>query len=180
MFAVYRFYGATNELLYVGCSANPFNRLAGHKTTRDSFPEVKKITLDWYETSDEAATKEAEGIQFESPLWNRSFCRQDVSRFTGPREPYGPRVGKERWLGVTCPRCGEYKPDTIQAYCKPCYSTYQLERKLTVGWVPVARTGLCPRCSTEPKGPNGYCRTCKKIVSAEARAKRRGVMLGDL
>lgn len=166
--AVYRFHGATGELLYVGASLRPFTWIYNHQNTQSWYTDVSNVTLEWYKNWLEAHQAEATAIQNEHPKYNIVTPEpEDVGK---RRERGHP----QNWMGVTCPRCSGYKPNREAAYCPRCTVEYHNERKRAAGWVPTVRTGLCPRCNAEPKSPNGYCRGCKKIVSKEARAKARG------
>jgi predicted GIY-YIG superfamily endonuclease len=67
--ALYRFFDADGQLLYVGVSAEPFRRWASH-TERHWWKKAVKFAIVWH--PDEAAARAAErsAIQVEAPLHN--------------------------------------------------------------------------------------------------------------
>lgn len=97
--ALYRFYGDTGQLLYVGITQDPGKRLAQHTATKNWWTSVRGISIDWYSSRADAAAAERRAITVERPLMN--VQRPSVKPPVHVAEP--PR------------RCG---------HCAPCvYST---------------------------------------------------------
>lgn len=67
--AVYRFFDKKDELLYVGCSINPFSRFESHRDKRRDM--VRYVEIEWFETQTLAEAAEAVAIRREKPLWNK-------------------------------------------------------------------------------------------------------------
>lgn len=68
--ALYRFYTDTGRLLYVGITADPGKRFGQHAATKSWWPDVRGISLEWYETRVEVEHAERRAIQIEQPVWN--------------------------------------------------------------------------------------------------------------
>lgn len=67
--AVYRFYDSENVLLYVGASGSPEKRWHGH-AAKPWWPDVKRNSMTWYPTKQEALAAETDAIQDEHPKHN--------------------------------------------------------------------------------------------------------------
>lgn len=68
--ALYRFYGDTGQLLYVGITADPGRRFAQHAATKNWWAAVRGISLDWYTSREDALEAEKRAIKIERPLAN--------------------------------------------------------------------------------------------------------------
>lgn len=66
---VYRFFGASGELLYVGVAFNPSWRFEEHRAFKP-WHQIVRIELTWYPNRPEALAAEANAIKVEAPLWN--------------------------------------------------------------------------------------------------------------
>ena len=108
--ALYRFYGDTGQLLYVGITHDPGKRLAQHTATKHWWSAVRGISLDWYSSREDALAAERRAIKVERPLMN-------VQR-PAMQEPV-KRCGH-------CPGCREQEPCDIydnqddDPFCDPC------------------------------------------------------------
>lgn len=69
---LYRFFGRSNELLYVGITHDFQQRLNQHYQHRPSeqLNQIDRITTQKYATREKVIKAEHEAIQTESPLWN--------------------------------------------------------------------------------------------------------------
>lgn len=67
--ALYRFFDAENDLLYIGITHRLEGRLAQHKRVKP-WGEVASITLEWHSSRRDAIAAEVEAIQAERPRWN--------------------------------------------------------------------------------------------------------------
>jgi predicted GIY-YIG superfamily endonuclease len=158
--AVYRFFGAGGELLYVGCSADLSTRLYQHRSSKDWYQQIVRITLEWYPGWLEGARAEAAAILAENPLHNvRTIDPANCGKVYAPH-PRGD--------GLHCPKCGKPKEDSRpgRAYCRSCQRDYQLARRVALGWMPrPPPTLICPRCrGTKEAGPS-YCKKCKSQIN---------------
>lgn len=71
MTSVYRHFDADGQLLYIGCSINPLQRLESHKQQSDWFDSIATVTIENYRTHSEALAIEASAILGEQPLYNK-------------------------------------------------------------------------------------------------------------
>lgn len=76
--AVYRHFSEDGVLLYIGTSGNPFERLVCHKSLSSWAHQVSTISIDWFETKEEARVAEKAAIQAEEPLHNAQFLREET------------------------------------------------------------------------------------------------------
>lgn len=67
---LYRHFGSSGELLYVGISISALRRITEHRGTSSWFSSVVKIELERFETRDIALQAERVAISAENPLFN--------------------------------------------------------------------------------------------------------------
>lgn len=67
--ALYRLFGATEELLYIGVAFDPKVRFVQHRKAK-WWHQATRHTLEWFPTRAEAEAAETAAIQSESPLYN--------------------------------------------------------------------------------------------------------------
>jgi predicted GIY-YIG superfamily endonuclease len=70
--ALYRLYGESGTLMYVGIARNPNKRFKQHANDKEWFKDVdhEKTKIVWYRSRDEAAEHEAQAIEDEMPIFN--------------------------------------------------------------------------------------------------------------
>jgi len=68
--AVYRWYDANDQLLYVGVSFDLGTRFASHRYGNDNWQQVRRIELEWFDSRRGALEAEARAIATEHPMWN--------------------------------------------------------------------------------------------------------------
>lgn len=68
--ALYRFYDAHENLLYVGISNDPWRRWREHVYEKSWYPQVKHQSVTWYDTEDQARATETRAIRRERPRFN--------------------------------------------------------------------------------------------------------------
>lgn len=68
--AIYRFYDASERLLYIGITENPRARFADHESKKPWWKDVTRHSIEWRETREEAEAAELEAIRAERPVWN--------------------------------------------------------------------------------------------------------------
>lgn len=76
--ALYRVFGPDDALLYVGISNNFGTRWQQHAGKQEWWPEVRRQTVDWYDTRIEAAAAEVDAIKTERPQYNRAHNQSQV------------------------------------------------------------------------------------------------------
>lgn len=69
--ALYRFYGAAGELLYVGITRNPSARWKAHGRTKEWWTEVARIDLETFESRESVLAAERAAIRAEHPRYNK-------------------------------------------------------------------------------------------------------------
>jgi predicted GIY-YIG superfamily endonuclease len=73
--AVYRLYGADDQLLYIGCTDDPESRWVQHAGDKSWWPKVTRKAVEWRDTREEALAAEAAAIAGEAPEWNWTHNR---------------------------------------------------------------------------------------------------------
>jgi predicted GIY-YIG superfamily endonuclease len=68
--AVYRFWDASDTLLYIGVTENPDARFGGHESTKPWWPDVARKAIEWHENRVLADAAETEAIGTERSLYN--------------------------------------------------------------------------------------------------------------
>lgn len=68
--ALYRFFDASGELLYVGITMNPVGRWASHRTEKPWWSEVATITLESHPSREAVERAERDAIRAERPRYN--------------------------------------------------------------------------------------------------------------
>lgn len=100
--ALYRFFSATGELLYIGAmlAINISGRMRHHKCTKPWITETKNISLEWYPNKEDAFAAESAAIAIENPKYNTRKRPVDCEKHGVPLHP---KKGKRRdWF---CPVC---------------------------------------------------------------------------
>lgn len=98
--AVYRFYSASDVLLYIGICDEPLKRWYSHAVDKTWWPDVARFSVVWFTLREEAEESERESINAEKPLHNISlngiprkgsqFPMMHLHRLT--RERFGDRI----------------------------------------------------------------------------------------
>ena len=70
---LYRHFNEWGELLYVGVSLSAAVRLGGHRNTSGWFSEIAFITIEHFDTREDALIAEEIAIQKEDPIYNLGF-----------------------------------------------------------------------------------------------------------
>lgn len=77
--ALYRFYGADGDLLYVGISIDPDGRWKAHRDNKEKWvPFVARRTVEWLDSRPEALDAEARAIRSERPRYNGTHNYDEV------------------------------------------------------------------------------------------------------
>lgn len=81
--SLYRFYDASEELLYVGVSNEPWRRRKRHSVTQPWYPRVRHQAITWLDSEDAALRAETRAIRAERPAFNvRGAIRPVRARVT--------------------------------------------------------------------------------------------------
>lgn len=91
--ALYRFFNADEELLYVGVADDPEERWKAHRT-RTWWPQVVRKSVEWFPCRSDALTAELIAIRTEGPIHNDAGKPYDYDAWHGI--PDG-----EEWLSLT-------------------------------------------------------------------------------
>lgn len=70
---LYRIYGESGVLLYVGIAQTPGARLAGHQKSKPWWGEVRRVTCEWFPDRRDVLGAEALAIIDEEPRYNRTM-----------------------------------------------------------------------------------------------------------
>ena len=155
---VYRLFNVMRELLWVGVTSSLNERFSHHRNEREWAPEIATATVTWFPDRPAALLAETEAIKKEAPKYNKAVG--------DPEALFNPRFG-------SCPRCGGPKQNMTVAYCPPCRTKYDQERKRARGWLPrPPPTMICPTCGGPKKQGPGYCNKCKSARNKEYRKNR--------
>jgi len=110
---LYRHYNSTGELLYIGISLSVLNRLGQHKDNSHWFNSITNISIESYNTREEALIAERDSIINERPYYNtihnntlkRLYKRldrlgQNINNEKNPILVYSERFNKrvEKWM----------------------------------------------------------------------------------
>ncbi|QDP60573.1 MAG: putative GIY-YIG endonuclease [Prokaryotic dsDNA virus sp.] len=68
--ALYRFYGESDVLLYVGISQCPFTRSKSHEANASWYGDIRFMEVEWHDTREDAARAERVAIDRERPQHN--------------------------------------------------------------------------------------------------------------
>lgn len=88
--ALYRHYGPERKLLYVGVSLNAVARLAQHKNYSQWFGDIRRVTVEWFDSREEALAAERAAVAAEKPFYNKN-----LKRHTAPSPPEPPQARSE-------------------------------------------------------------------------------------
>jgi len=69
--ALYRHWDVDGNLLYVGISLSAVHRLTQHKRDSHWHDQIANMTIEWFETREEALEAERTAIQLERPIFNK-------------------------------------------------------------------------------------------------------------
>jgi hypothetical protein len=91
--ALYRLYGEDGQLLYVGITGAPGQRMKQHADAQPWWGEVTRKTLVWYPTRADAWNAEAHALAAEHPKYNLTMSsnpgaarRAIAARYTMPED----------------------------------------------------------------------------------------------
>jgi predicted GIY-YIG superfamily endonuclease len=69
--ALYRHFDANGQLLYIGVSLNPVQRMMQHSCGSDWFYDISRMTIEWIDSRYDALKAEHAAIIEEKPLHNK-------------------------------------------------------------------------------------------------------------
>lgn len=99
---LYRFYGADDQLLYVGITNKPGQRWEAHMRLQPWWPQVQRQTSEWHPNREAAADAEIVAIREEGPLHNRRHATS---------AGLNPLTLQTAW---TCTACGWTTEDPVE------------------------------------------------------------------
>ena len=80
--ALYRIRGEGDALLYIGITCNLAMRWNGHQRKQPWWDELRSLTVDWYDSRDEAEAAEEAAIKAERPKYNKTYLVKRPRRLT--------------------------------------------------------------------------------------------------
>lgn len=98
--ALYRFYSATGQLLYVGITSNPGSRFKQHQQDKPWWHDVAGISVEQHGSRDAALAAEARAIAVENPQHN-------VQRPSINKRRALQKASSERRIVWPCAECDE-------------------------------------------------------------------------
>jgi predicted GIY-YIG superfamily endonuclease len=72
---LYRFYDIDRQLLYVGITNNPWQRIKAHESDKDWWNEVAHATFEHYQSRMELEAEERAAIKSERPRYNKTHVQ---------------------------------------------------------------------------------------------------------
>lgn len=94
--ALYRFFDATGQLLYVGLTSDPGRRMGQHRVEKPWWSEVANVTIQTYPDRESVAAAERAAIRTETPRYN-------VACTMRPRERTAKGPARESNISVRLP-----------------------------------------------------------------------------
>jgi hypothetical protein len=98
--AVYRVFGEERLLLYIGMTNSVPIRWNGHEAVQPWWEELRSLTVEWYETREEADAAEKAAILAEQPKYNVTYLKPSLVR----RERKRPEPTPVDWAAVALER----------------------------------------------------------------------------
>lgn len=124
--ALYRFFNATGELLYIGISNDPKVRWSAHAGDKRWWPEVAEKAVDWFPSREVAEQAEIAAIAKESPRYNVTHSltrkpgdarREDTGRYGLQVKVRGSRSAWERF-GQAAEAAGTNRSAVLLAFMR--------------------------------------------------------------
>ena len=107
---LYRFFDAHGELLYVGRTNNPPQRLNGHKADKDWWRDVSNVAMEHYESFAALEQAERDAIKNENPKYNivhnKRGSKSRFIRFCGVQIELDADAGIVTFHDVQSTLCG--------------------------------------------------------------------------
>jgi len=91
--ALYRFYDADEQLLYVGITSDPWRRWRQHVLEKAWYPQVKHQAVTWYDSRIRAELAEQSAIRCERPRFNIAGAVRPVADEVSPEPAPEPAPG---------------------------------------------------------------------------------------
>lgn len=104
--ALYRFFNADGDLLYVGISLNPFTRWKQHRSEKPWWVEVVNVTIQHYDDRETVSLAELDATKNERPRYNRTHNPDTLEGAERMASLLGRMVKPPKAYQGTCPDCG--------------------------------------------------------------------------
>jgi predicted GIY-YIG superfamily endonuclease len=88
--ALYRIHGEADALLYIGISHRVPLRWNQHQVVQPWWDELRSLTVEWYDSREEAEEAESAAIEAEMPKYNRTYLVPREPRKVWPKPITGP------------------------------------------------------------------------------------------
>ena len=130
MHTLYRFYDASDTLLYIGITGNMPARMAQHRADKSWWPEVSVIRLEQFQSRAELQSAERESIRIERPKYNKVFNGQQHSTGSNrSRQNDFTPLSEGNFVGLGL--CSGECPVGVILYVDECFITLGLKSFLT-------------------------------------------------
>lgn len=93
--SLYRHFNSDGQLLYVGISLNWKNRLSQHHKDSYWFMDVTDISIEWFDSREDALKAERDAIKTEKPLCNKMHNLDGSEIDEKPVEEESPCLGTQ-------------------------------------------------------------------------------------
>lgn len=94
MHILYRLFGESNDLLYIGITNNIFSRIYTHSRDKDWFSDIRNINIEHFNNRKELKSAEILAIKNESPPYNKDHSNE----FTSERSLRKLRTEAKRFI----------------------------------------------------------------------------------
>lgn len=172
--ALYRFYGAGDELLYIGITNSIPRRLDQHSDSKPWYVEATRIDVRHFPTRSAALAAEMAAIKAEHPKYNIVHNRDRAARAARHKGPRGPwvfesrRSGYERQIDLhlypeidctsvvddACGLDGEGQLAYYVEYLEANYPQWLADDAVPIAWFVESRDASI--CEAAPFGPVLY------------------------
>jgi hypothetical protein len=130
---LYRYFGESGELLYIGISRNSVVRSIQHSEKSHWFDDAVNMTIERLETREDAIAAERVAIQEERPIYNQVHNRSNPARHDSVRPE--PRAGRDSAYRK-CQVCNRKKARVVEYDKETGWWATCLDCELTGGyWV---------------------------------------------
>lgn len=114
MTELYRHYDRGGILLYVGISACTIIRLAAHKFESSWYKRIAIVTIEHFDTRQDALRAETHAIKTEKPKYNRHHAIETIKPTCGYLTKVAERVGIPRTTLLKMKARGEFDLQPVQ------------------------------------------------------------------
>jgi len=119
--SLYRHFDKNDNLLYVGISVDPLNRLKDHKQQAIWFEQISRVDIEKFDNRKDVIRAEIEAIRNEAPVFNVKY-NNPIKPKTNIKSKIKGRKTAQTYIGLG--------PEAIEAWISQDYVS---QRELTIG-----------------------------------------------